>query len=50
MTKRLAEAVAVLRELPDSIQDAAAEVLVRYINERLQLEAEFGQADRDIHA
>lgn len=50
MTKGLVEAIALLREMPDTIQDAAAEVLIRYINEHLRLEADFGQSDRDIHA
>jgi hypothetical protein len=50
MTKRLNEATAVLREMPDDVQDAAAEVLIRYINELLQIEAELGKPDRDIRA
>ncbi len=50
MTKRLAEAIAALREMPDSVQDDAAKVLIRYLAERLQMETGFGSPDRDIRA
>lgn len=50
MTKRLAEAIAALRDMPDTVQDDAAKVLIRYLTERLQMEADFGSADRDIRA
>lgn len=50
MTKCLAEVIAALRDLPDSVQNDAAKVLIRYLAERLQMETDFGSADRDIRA
>jgi hypothetical protein len=38
MTKLLKEAIARVRDLPDDVQDMAAEVLIRYVDEMPSLD------------